>query len=139
MVGSWDGTLTYLDYGDNERRVSLQTSVVYSAHDAGLDFEFAYTEPNGEIIRDSGTLRVLADGRVGMGMEAFEVQQREVRGPTDLLIVMSRRGTDNDRPGMVWRTIQIDGDALVIRQEVLLDGSTDRFTRNEYRFQRTQP
>lgn len=136
MVGAWDGTLTYLDYGDNETRVSLETSVVYTADPAGLDFEFAYTEPNGEIIRDEGTLRVLDDGRVGMGMEAFQVQQREVRGPTDLLIVMTRRGTDNDRPGMVWRTIQIEGDVLTIRQEVLLDGTTDRFTRNEYRFQR---
>lgn len=139
MVGAWDGTLTYLDYGDNETRVSLQTSVVYTAQTSGLDFEFAYTEPNGEVIRDEGTLRVLDDGRIGMGLEAFEVQQREVRGPSDALIVMTRRGTDNDRPGMVWRTIQIEGDVLIIRQEILLDGMTDRFTRNEYRFQRTQP
>ena len=135
MEGAWTGTLTYLDYQDNETRVSLPTEVEFTPTNDGLSYTFVYTEPSGATVADEGELRLESGGGVSMGDTEFQVQDFELDGQGHLgRLVLSQRGTDGDRPSLLVRTIRVERDRMSMIQEVLPDGDTVRFTRNEYDF-----
>ncbi len=56
LVGSWDGVLEYLDYGDDRTLVQLPTHLVAKpiGNDAGLLFAFSYQEPDGRVVTSTG-------------------------------------------------------------------------------------
>jgi len=135
MAGAWTGTLTYLDYQDNETRVSLPTEVEFARADQGLSYRFLYTEPSGATVEDEGALRLDPDGRVSMGDSDFAVDEVVLSDAGALrTLVLSQRGTDGGRQALLVRTIQVEGDRMSMSQEVLPDGDTARFIRNEYQF-----
>lgn len=137
LEGEWTGSLSYLDYGDNETRVTLPTTVDFTRTNKGLSYTYVYTEPNGQTIEDEGVLMLLGDNRVRMGDDLFEVGSVMLDKAGRLhTLVMSQSGEDNNRPGVFFHTIRVDGDRLVMEKAVLLDGATESFVRNEYSFQR---
>ena len=139
LEGDWDGTLRYLDYGDNESYVSLKTQATYRLGRDQIKTSYAYTEPNGEIINDKGSIKLSSDGTVAMDGLTYRILDIDKEGDAPWSAIrMEAPGVDNGSPGMITITIAMAGDALTITKDVLLEGETDPYTRNEYAFQRVE-
>lgn len=139
MEGSWTGTLTYLDYGDNETQVDLPAHAEFVRVSDTLVFTFFYTEPNGSLVDDQGFLLIEAEGNISVNGEGWQVVEAE-QDSSGLLnqLVISQRGQDAGRPALLTRSFVVGTDGLRITQDVLLDGDSVSFQRNQHRFSRPQ-
>ncbi|MEM7051500.1 MAG: hypothetical protein AAF604_17670 [Acidobacteriota bacterium] len=133
LVGTWSGVLEYLDYGDNQTRVELPTETTYRRDGSGLAYTTVFTEPNGSKITDEGRLARLTGNRFRVGNDVYDIAEKASNGSSWRL---TTRGTDNDRPAEFRLLIERRGDALVLRKEVIIDGTEEPFVRNELRLTR---
>lgn len=134
LVGTWEGELTYLDYGDDTTRVTLATRVAFRRDGDVLRFTYRYLEPDGREVSDEGTVAVDADGRVTFGPETYALVASEDGGEvwTRRLV---RRGTDNDRPVEVMRVVSREDDRLTLTKEIRPEDAP-AFERNRYTLRR---
>ena len=135
LAGEWEGTLEYLDYGDNETRVRLAMSVVYRETPGGTAYDIEFREPDGRIVSDAGRLERLPSGEVVLGADAHEVASFEA-ADDGFTLVLRMRGQDGGQPAEIRQVIEHAGDGLVVRKEVRFDGAAEFFTRNEVRLER---
>ena len=136
LVGSWEGLLDYLDYGDDQTRVELPARATYTL-DGQLRFDFVFTEPSGEAMKDGGTLVVHETGKIVTGGETYQLVRKNVDADAEMHeIVFRGRGYDNNRPALITHTVTRRGDALVIQKEVIYEGTSEPLLRHEFRFER---
>ena len=135
VAGSYEGALTYLDYGDDSTEVSLPTRAEYRPIPDGLAFDLEYGEPDGSVVTDAGTLTILSPTRVRLGDEEFEVEswQGDAQG-FEMRLLGS--GRDNDRPADFFQVVTYGPDGLLLRKTVSLESGAPAFDRNTLRLQR---
>ncbi|MCL7961163.1 MAG: hypothetical protein M8861_13300, partial [marine benthic group bacterium] len=119
LVGSWDGELEYLNYGDNLTLVTLPTRLVVKPAGNGqrLDLEFIYQEPDGSEVSGTDQLYETGDG-LYFG-DRWTVEEQEVEEPgRRLRLVLSREGEDDDRAAFIRTVVLLEGDELTITKYV---------------------
>jgi len=135
LLGSWEGELEYLDYGDNETRVTLPTWLVVKRSDIGpgLEASFLFEEPDGSTVEGGDRFYETREGLV-FG-ELWAVDSWESPAPDGThRIALSRQGLDDERPAMLWTVIERSKDRLTLTKTVRYgDGAV--FQRNQFRFQ----
>lgn len=139
LIGSWEGDLEYLDYGDDETRVTLPTWLVVgrASEGAGLEFSFQFEEPDGSTVEGGDRFYETAEG-VYFG-DPWQVESRQTPGSDgSYRLVLFRQGSDNERPASLWTTIEQAGEALMITKTVRYAGGDETFQRNQFRFQRME-
>ena len=138
LVGSWEGYLEYLDYGDGETRVQLPTTVQYEPTEKSINFVTTFTEPNGSKVKDKGSIRpsrakhqLMFDGARNRVLAKQFDQDAET-----FKIVMQRPGKDNNRSATMTTTILRRKGELEITKRVQYEGEDESFVRNKYSFKR---
>jgi hypothetical protein len=140
LVGSWQGELEYLDYGDNQTLVTLPTWLVVERAESGkrLDVEFFYEEPDGREVGSRDQLYETPDG-LYLG-DQWTIEERHADEASGTLrLVLSREGKDDGREASIRRVIVVEGRSLTMTTHVEFTDTGDGLQRNEYRFVKSQP
>lgn len=139
LTGAWEGALEYLNYGDDETRVTLPTRAVYSQQDDHIAYRFVYTEPGGEEVDGEGAIRLAGDDRVMFNGASHKlVSHKQDTDKNTFEVKITRMGQDNDRDAQIDHVIQRQGDSLSITRYILLDGAAEPFVRHTYTFNRAK-
>jgi len=136
LIGTWEGELEYLDYGDDRTLVRLATRLVCTRSDdgEGLTLVYSFEEPNGSVVTSTERLYETPDGLYLDGAWQIEARSDDAAGGHRL--VLTQRGEDNGRPASVSNTIIADGGGLTITKSVLYDDTAERLQRNQFRLER---
>lgn len=137
LIGSWQGELEYLDYGDNRTLVRLPTTLRCEpdANGTSLELTFSYVEPSGRVERSTDRLTPTAEG-VHFG-DPWRVKEPVQQTADRLLrVVFERDGEDSGRPATIENSIVLDGEELTITTVVTYTASGEMLQRNQYRFRR---
>lgn len=135
LEGSWTGSLTYTDYGDDKSKVNLPARLDITEKKGKLKFKYVYTEPNGREEPRSGSMSR------GKSADKFEF------GSSWKILSFSRKqggwnmklfalGKDNNKPSEIRMSINYTGTALTYIKEVKYDTGSDFFERNRHEFTR---
>ena len=138
LLGDWEGELQYLDYGDNETRVTLPTWLIVQRAETGvgLELNFLFEEPDGSTVKGGDRLYETGDG-VYFG-DLWTVETLESPAPDGShRVTLSREGLDDERPATLWTTIERSGDWLTLTRTVRYEDDGDPFQRNQFRFKRS--
>jgi hypothetical protein len=135
LVGHWTGELEYLDYSDDETLVTLSTRLeVGVAEDGrGLDLTYLFEEPDGSVVEGTDRFFETEEG-IYFG-DTWKVRERTIDKDTRTLrLVLTREGSDNDRPAQIVTTVERLGNRLTITKRVQVSGEDAPFQRNQFRF-----
>jgi hypothetical protein len=138
LVGSWEGELEYLDYGDNRSLVQLPTSMRCEpgADGTSLELTFSYVEPSGRVERSTDRLIPTSEG-VYFG-DLWRIKEPVQRMSDGVVrVVLERDGEDNGQPATIENSIVLDGDELTITSAVIYSASGEMLQRNQYRLRRS--
>ncbi len=138
LKGSWSGTLTYTDYRDDTKQVTLQTSLMVEwKGDKGL-FSFEYTEPNGDIVTGESKFKLLNKGQgLNYDGDKYEVvEAKSNQGNSNFNFVLQKNGEDNDKPAIIRQELVLIDEELQIIKQVKYQNSNEFFQRNRYQFVR---
>ena len=135
LAGEWTGDLTYTDYGDDKKQVTLQTRLEAKVKGGKVSLKYFYTEPNGKVVTGKNTLVLGKDpDKVSFG-GVWTVIAFEKKG-TSWKLIMERQGKDNNRDSALRQVIEVAGDELSLVKLVRYDGTESFFQRNKYSFSR---
>ncbi len=114
VAGKWQGTLEYLDYGDEKSRVSLKTQIEYKTSADGFSSETATVYDDfGKVIKDNGNLRIdLAANQYFDGKDEYKIESI-----ADGKIVLLGSGQDGKKVEPIRLTITYSNDNLTILKE----------------------
>jgi hypothetical protein len=135
LVGSWEGELEYLNYGDDQSLVRLPTRLDVRPEEDGdaLTFEFSYEEPDGSLGTSRERLRETERGVYFGGL--WQIEERQFDEPSGTYrLVLKREGDDNDRKATIRNVVEAEPGRLTITKFVRYDGSEKELQRNQYRF-----
>jgi hypothetical protein len=141
LEGKWQGELEYLDFSDGKSKVKISSTFEckYSKEERSLAIAIQFREPSGKIINDESSITLSENGQsASLDGEDWKVTSAGAT-PTqgELLIVLERKGADNDKPADLRKTIRVEAnDRFTFRKEVKYQGAAEYFTRNEYRLRR---
>lgn len=134
MCGSWEGTLTYLDYSSG-KPYTMPANVVISTINASDHLLVQMMYPDEPNANSSDTLHVFGDGG---RIDGEKVISRDVMADGTVKIVSEERGKDgNDNSSATFRfTRTISKVAYVVVKEVRFDGSEQWIVRHTYSYKR---
>lgn len=130
VVGSWQGTLTYLDYTSQKKTV-IPATVDIDQIKVGV-FTFSYQFPKEPHVKWTDTVALSKDGTM-FGKE--KIMAKKVLGDGFLEFVSEEDGTDDNKPARLRKTYGISSDQYFARKEVQYEGATDWVNRHEYLFE----
>ena len=133
LVAKWEGTLTYLNYGDDKTQVELKTEMDALWSGGDVQFKFRYTEPNGEIVegKDKVSLRK-KNGKSIINKDWTVSEFQKVDNGWRLL--METTGKDNGKKSSIRKEITLAGSTLQIKKLVKYNGTDNYFQRHIYQF-----
>jgi|GEM_PF-4868107 len=135
LLGSWNGSLEYLNFGDDKTLVTLPTRAVYSKDEDKISYQFVYTEPNGSEVNGEGTIAIEPGDRVQYNGGSHTIVGRSVDAEQNVVeIKITQQGMDNNREAQIDHVFQRKGDVVSITRYILLEGATDPFVRHTYTF-----
>ena len=131
LPGTWTGQLTYTDYKDDKTQVSLATKLEIINSTDSLQFKYAYTEPNGKVVKDNGDMRIYNDGKQ-LSYDGHEFDIMAVRRKGERLTIIGERdGTDNDKEAIIRETFIIGPGVFNIVKEVKYETAEKFLLRNQ--------
>jgi len=138
LGGEWEGALTYTDYKDDLSTTTLKCKVVGTWKGKKVKFAIGFVEPNGVVIYDKVTLKLLKKGyAVKFDGNKYKVDNFEKIGPSDhWKLVMSFLGKDNNRNANIKQNINYTQNSLIITKEVKYADKSNYFVRSKYVFNR---
>ena len=132
--GNWTGTLTYLNYGDDETLVTLPVDLEASYSDQGLSFDYLFTEPGGGIEKRNGSLK-LKKGKVYYS-GIWELVDTKITSLNEWTVELKRSGKDNNRKAQFRQTIEVTAEKITVTKNVRYEGTDNFFMRNQYIFEK---
>ena len=136
-LASWQGTLTYLDYG-TQKSVKLNTNLRGEmTRPDQLLLRFDYEEPNKTHVFGTDTLTVAPDGTsVRWDGTDFAVKTKQWQPDQILRLVLEGPGRDDNRPVIIRKTVLLKPHLLTVRKQVQFAADTAFVQRNYYQFTR---
>ncbi len=142
LLGNWTGALEYRDFSSN-KMVKLPTTLTVTRGSAADSVSLAFTFEDGpnKIVKD--TLDVAVDSASshatitdsGNPASAYDVSGLDQFNKTGE-IILTKDGTDNDKPAKIRETIKLAKDKFDYLREVEPNGATSFAFRHEYVFSR---
>ncbi|MBK7885685.1 MAG: hypothetical protein IPJ81_19275 [Chitinophagaceae bacterium] len=133
LPGQWTGNLVYTDYKDDSTLIKLKLNLSITAT-TGENFSLKseYTEPNGEIVKDSSSLFIDdSASEVTYGGDIYSILKVRRTG-SQLIIVTTMDGKDNNQDAEIRHTFNISARQFIILKEVrYLDKAEKFFTRHK--------
>ena len=134
LNGSWQGSLTYLDYTTG-KPYTMPADIEVKQIDKTNKFIFSYIYPDERDANSADTISISADGKY---IEKEKVKYRKKLAKGDLLYVTEEKGIDgNDKKKATFRyTYTIGQNTYVKRKDVRYMGDKNWIKRHEYSFTR---
>ena len=129
----WVGGLTYLDYGTGKKTTIKSNLTISRSATDELNWLFDYQYPEEPKANSKSQLSLSTDGLIFNGETVIE-NTKLADGARR--IVTTKPGNDNNRKALYRFTYDIGKDKFTIRKDVLIDGTTEWFERNTYRWTR---
>lgn len=131
LPGYWTGQLTYTDYSDDKKQVSLSTKLEIINKKDSLQLNYTYTEPNGKTVTEKGDIRIYEDGKQ-LAYDGGEFDIVAVRRFGDRLTIIGERdGTDNNKEATIRETFIIGPGIFNIVKEVKYENAEKFLVRNQ--------
>lgn len=125
----WIGTLTYLDYSSN-KKTSIKSNVTISRSAAdSLAWNFEYQYPDEPKANSKDSVILSRDGKTFDGETVIE---RTKLPDGTLKFVTTKDGEDNGKKALYRFTYLAGKNALSVKKEARIEGTTEYFVRNEY-------
>jgi hypothetical protein len=132
LIGSWSGTLTYINYSDGTPfSMPVELSIVQTEETNNFTFYFSFPD---EPQANSEETFSISDGGTMLNREP--VISKQLLDDGNLEIVTESTDTDNDQPATIRQTYIIGTDVFVNRKDVQFEGQEEWLNRNEFNFER---
>lgn len=132
LIGSWSGTLTYLDY-QNGKPFSMPVELRIVQIEETNEFTFYFSFPDEPQANSEETFSI-SDG--GTMLNGEPVTSKRLFEDGKLEIVTESTGTDDDQPATIRQTYIIGADVFVTRKDVQFVGQEEWLNRNEFNFKK---
>ena len=134
--GSWSGSLTYTDYGDDSSQVQLLTKMTARWKSGKGVLKFYYTEPNGKVIKGSQKLRLGETASEFYIGDLWSVTGFITKDSNNWTLTLEKEGRDNNRDASMRQIVELSDTRFRITKQVRYEGTKEFFQRNEYSFTR---
>lgn len=132
--GEWNGTLTYLNYGDDKTLVDLSVKMVANFDKDRLKFDYFYDEGNGRIEKRTGVFKITRSKILYNG--SWTLDESDITDLEHWKLSMSNQGKDNNKKASFKQTVEVSPERIVYIKMVKYDGESDYFMRNRHVFER---
>lgn len=133
--GTWEGQLTYVDYGDDQTQYSLDTKLYATWQNGKGKLKFEFTEPNGKLVYSTEKIKLLNESEFQFDSKWQIVDFKKSSAGWALLLEME--GVDNNKSSTLRQEIKLENSKLMISKTVMYSGTESFFMRNQYRLKRT--
>lgn len=132
LVGSWEGTLTYLDYTSG-KSYSMPANLEIKQLGKTKQFIFSNIYPNEPKANSSDTLTISIDGKF-IGKKAIKSKKKLQNG--EMEIIAEEKGKDgNDNKNATFRhTYTISKTIFKRRKDIQFEGENTWINRHEYSY-----
>lgn len=130
VIGSWQGTLTYLDYSSN-KKTTIPATVDIEQIKAGV-FTFSHQFPEEPHVKWIDTMAISKDGMM-FGKEKIAAKSQLADG--SLEVVTEENDKDHNKAAKLRRTYNISTNSYSMRKDVQYEGATEWVNRHEYRYE----
>lgn len=132
VVGSWQGSLTYLDYTTN-KPYTMPANVDIKQLGRSNQFAFSNSFPKEPNANWTDTITISADGRM---IDNEKISSKQLLPDGTLQIITETEGVDgNDKkPALFKHTYIIGKTVFSKRKDVLFKGTTEWINRHEYKY-----
>lgn len=132
--GEWEGSLTYLNYGDDKTLVTLPLKVEADYSEKGVEFKYFFTEPGGRIEKRTDRFRIKKKNIYYNGN--WEVVSFEAKSLEEWTLSLESEGKDNNQKASFKKIINVSPSKITIKKMVKYAGTEEYFVRNSYLFER---
>lgn len=132
VVGSWQGSLTYLDYTTN-KPYTMPANVDIKQLSSSNQFAFSNSFPKEPNANWTDTITISADGRM---IDNEKIISKQLLPDSTLQIITETEGVDgNDKKPALFKHTYIIGKTIFSkRKDVLFKGTTEWMNRHEYKY-----
>lgn len=130
IIGSWQGTLTYLDYTSNVKTV-IPANVDIQQIKVGV-FTFSNQFPKEPHVKWTDTVAISKDG---MWYGKVKVVSKKQLADGTLVFITEENGNDDKKPALLRRTYTISPNKYSVVKDVKFDGSNEWINRHEYKYE----
>lgn len=132
LVGSWQGTLSYLDYSSG-KPYTMPADIIIKRINKSNKFIFSNIYPNETNANSIDTITISKDGKY-IGQEL--VKSRSILDNGNIEIITEELGTDgnNNKSATFRHTYTFGKTTYKIRKDVQLTGETEWLNRHEYSY-----
>ncbi|MBO3697802.1 hypothetical protein [Roseivirga sp. E12] len=132
--GEWNGTLTYLNYGDDKTMVELSVRMVATFTGEKLKFEYFYNEGDGRVEKRKGMFQIKKNKILYNGN--WTLDESEITDLSHWKLKMSSEGKDNNKKASFKQTVDVSPERIVYIKMVKYEGESEYFMRNRHVFER---
>lgn len=130
--GSWEGSLTYMDYGTNQP-YTMPANVEVKPGKNNYQILLFFSYPNEANANSKDKIKISKDG---LFIDKAPVTFKQVLDDNSLQVTTESVGKDNNKKALIKTIYVLGKDRFIIRKEVKFLGSDEWLVRNEYSFKR---
>lgn len=132
--GEWEGTLTYLNYGDDKTLVDLPVRMVATRKNDRMNFEYFYNEGDGRTEKRTGSFKVKGDKIYYNGK--WDVVNTQIENVSNWYLELKSDGKDNNRNASFKKIVVVAPKKIEVTKWVKYEGESDFFMRNRHVFKK---
>ena len=134
LSGNWTGTLSYLDYSDDESQSTLNCTMKVEWKDKRGKLFIGFEEPNGKIYYDKSSIRIIGSGdSIQFDGHKYTIKHfNKDNGTGFWTLIVERSGKDNRKSSTIRQSFMYQGDKISLVKEVKYNDIKDYFVRNSY-------
>ena len=132
LIGSWLGTLTYINYSDGTP-FSMPVELRIVQLEETNKFTFYFSFPDEPQANSEETVTISKGGTM---LNGEPVKSKRLLEDGNLEIVTQSMGTDDEQPATIQQTYVIGANVFVTRKDVLFEDQEEWLYRNEFNFKR---
>lgn len=132
LLGSWEGTLTYMDYSSN-KPYSMPANVTIKEGKNENQLVLLNEYPNEPKANGKGKINLSKNGQAINGSDLIS---REKLENGDLELITESMGKDNNEQALIRIVYVIGKDQFIMRKEVKFETSENWMQRNEFNYTR---
>lgn len=136
LIGSWSGTLTYLDYTSNKPYTMPAELIVVQVDETNI-YIFNVSYPDEPRANSADTVSISEDGSMLDGKNVISKRFINDKILEVVTEIMSVDGNEN-KAAAIRHTYSIGAEIFVIKKTVQFAGEEDWINRNEFNFKKTQ-
>ena len=129
-IGSWEGTITYLDYQTNEPYTMPTNLVVRQGKNENI-LVLNYRYPKEPKANSSDKIKI---GKNGFLLNKNKIKSREELEDGTIQIQTEHMGKDDKRKALIRYTYSMSSTTFVIQKEVQFNKEEEWIKRNEFNF-----